>query len=99
VTAERPDVDCIKVERVGGLAGFGGARLKSEGEIALSDLSTADRQALDALFQRVAEPCVPKPDAFAYRITRNEGGLSKTVEVSEEQVPAAIRRCVKTNLL
>ena len=88
----------LRVERVGGLAGFGGSRLRSEGEIALADLSAADRHALDALFHRVSGASTPKPDAFVYRITRDDSGASKTIEVSEEQVPAAIRGCVKTTL-
>jgi len=98
VTAAKPSPDRINVERIGGLAGFGGSRLKSAGVIALSDLSPADRDALDAFFQGAPTAHTPKPDAFVYRITRNDGGASKTIEVSEEHVPAAIRGCVKTTL-
>ena len=98
MTAENDSLDRIKVERIGGLAGFGGSRLKSAGEIALLDLSAADRQALDMLFHGVHKADTPKPDAFVYRITRHDSGASKTIEVSEEKVPAAIRGCVKTTL-
>ena len=43
-------VDRLKIEKKGGVAGFGGHHLKSRGELALSDLSAADRAALEALF-------------------------------------------------
>ena len=92
------NLDIIEVERVGGLAGFGGSRLKSAGDVALSDLSPADRQLLDRLFHSAPEADAPKPDAFVYRITRHDGGAPNTIHVSEEHVPAAIRQCVKTTL-
>jgi len=93
--------DCLKVERVGGLAGFGGPRLKSAGEVALSALSARDRKAIEAMFRgaaRAARPGAAKPDAFVYRITLHSGRSMKTVEVSEEHVPEAVRKCVKSAL-
>ena len=90
----------LKVERVGGLAGFSlpGSHLKSAGEVLLSELSVADRKALEALFAgRVRKPAV-KPDAFTYRMTRQIGAGAKTIEVGEDQVPLAIRNCVKDRL-
>ena len=33
----------LTIERLGGLAGFGGPNLKSEGRLALADLSPGDR--------------------------------------------------------
>ncbi len=88
----------MKVERVGGLAGFGGPRLKSAGEVAMSTLSAADRKVIEAMFRRPARAALAKPDAFVYRITRHSGGVIKTVEVSEERVPEAVRNCVKSTL-
>ena len=90
--------DCVTVERVGGFAGFGGSRLKSGGEVAMSALSAADRKAIDAMFRGPARAGAAKPDAFVFRITRRVGGVAKTIEVSEEQVPDAIRKCVKSTL-
>jgi hypothetical protein len=86
-------VDRLKIERVGGIAGFGGPHLKSRGEVALSDLSSADRKTVESLF---AGPNTPGPrrgeaDAFSYRITRGE----KTIEVPEHAVPPTIRNSVK----
>jgi len=86
------------VERVGGLAGFGGPRLKSAGEVAMSALSAADRKAIEAMFRGAARAGAGKPDAFVYRISRRSGGVVKTVEVSEKLVPEVVRKCVKSTL-
>ena len=93
--------DCVKVERLGGLAGFGGPRLKSAGEVAMSALSEKDRKAIEAMFRgaaRAARTGTAKPDEFVYRITLHSGGSMKTVEVFEERVPEAVRKCVKSTL-
>jgi hypothetical protein len=93
--------DRLKVERVGGLAGFGGPRLKSAGEVAMSALSEKDRKVIEAMFRgatRAARTGAAKPDAFVYRITLHSGGSMKTVEVSEERVPEVVRKCVKSTL-
>ena len=66
----QPDKDdCVEVERVGGLAGFGGPRLKSAGEVAMSALSAEDRKAIEAMFRGAARAGAGKPDGFVYRIT------------------------------
>ena len=90
--------DRVMVERVGGLAGFGGPRLKSAGEVAMSALSAADRKAIEAMFRGSARAGVRKADGFVYRITLWSGGVTKTIEVTEERVPEAIRKCVKSTL-
>jgi hypothetical protein len=92
--------DRVTVERVGGFAGFGGpgSHLKSAGEVAMSALSAADRQAIEAMFRGPARAGAGKPDAFVYRITRRVGGVVKMVEVSEESVPEAVRKCVRSTL-
>lgn len=92
--------DRVTVERLGGLAGFGGpgSHLKSAGEVVLSSLSVADRKAIDALFGASTRAGAAKPDAFVYRITRRIGGVAKTIDVHEEHVPAAVRNCVKSTL-
>ena len=86
-------MDRLKIERVGGVAGFGGPHLKSRGEVTLSDLSAADQKTVEQLF---ADPDkVPvrrgQADAFSYRITRG----AQTIEVPEHAVPPAIRNSVK----
>jgi hypothetical protein len=98
VPARADKEDCLIVERLGGFAGFGGPRLKSAGEVAMSALSAADRKAIEAMFRVAARAGVGKPDEFVYRITMSSGGVTKTVDVSGKRVPEAIRKCVKSTL-
>ena len=91
-------VDRLQIERIGGLAGFGGPHLKSRGEFALSDLSPADRQALEELFSdpRKAAPAHPgEADAFRYRITRQRAAGPQTIELPGHAVPAALKDSVR----
>ncbi|HMH43183.1 MAG TPA: protealysin inhibitor emfourin [Pyrinomonadaceae bacterium] len=88
------DQNQIKVERVGGFAGFGGPHLKSRGELATTELSPADSAALDTLFQENVHAGAANPDGFIYRITRNE----QTIEVPEHKVPEAVKNSVKDTL-
>ena len=93
-------MDKLKIERVGGLAGFGGPNLKSSGEHAMSALSAADQGAVEALFQNPTAHKTPKgaADTFRYRITRNRNGQDETVEVPESAVPAALKASVTDKL-
>lgn len=91
----------LKVERIGGLAGLGGAKahLKSEGEIAFAALSEADQKAVDALFKsRGKMASSPMRDGFSYRITRSGQGAGNRILVPEDQMPAALITCVKDRL-
>lgn len=88
------DQDQLKIERIGGFAGFGGAHLKSRGELSTTELSPADLAALDALFQENVHAGAANPDGFVYRITRNE----QTIEVPEHKVPEAVKNSVKDTL-
>ena len=87
-------MDRLKIERVGGVAGFGGPHLKSRGEVTLSDLPAADQKTVESLFADPGKVSAAHPgqaDAFTYRITR--GG--KTIEVPEHAVPSTIKNSVK----
>jgi hypothetical protein len=91
-------MDRVQIERIGGLAGFGGPHLKSRGELALSDLSAADRQAVEGLFKepQKAAPAPPGPvHPFRYLITRQTASGPQTIEVPESAVPAVVRDSVK----
>ena len=91
-------VDRLEIERIGGFAGFGGPHLKSRGELALSDLSPADRQVVEDLFR---DPHKARPayrgeaDMFSYRITRQTAKGKQTIEVPSDSVPAALRDSVR----
>ena len=93
----------LKIERIGGLAGFGvpGSRIKSGGEVAIAALSAADQALVEALFQKPAGQQKPglERDAFRYRITRTKDGKEQTVEAPEAAVPQALKACVSDKLL
>jgi hypothetical protein len=95
-------VDRLKIERIGGFAGFGGPHLKSRGEMAISELSASDRQAVENLFNdpQKAAPARPgEADAFRYRITRETAaGAVQAIEVPGNAVPAPLKECVKDQL-
>lgn len=86
----------VRVEQLGGFAGFGGPHLKSWGVVNLSSLSRADRAAVDALFQRSrASSTAPAyPDQFRYRLTRETAAGTETVEVLEHEVPDVLKASV-----
>jgi hypothetical protein len=92
----------LHVERVGGLAGFGGAgsHIRSHGEVDTSGLCAAEQQAIEALFHshRKAKPSQAR-DAFRYRISRMTPAGVETVEVPEQIVPPALSQCVKDELV
>lgn len=93
-------MDTLKIERVGGFAGFGtsGSPLQSSGEVAISALSGKDRAAVEGLFDRSvrSQGTGPTRDGFSYRITREKDG--KVVEVPEDAVPLALRSAVVDRL-
>jgi hypothetical protein len=92
----------LRVERIGGFAGFGGAgsRLRSRGEVELTDLSASEQQAVESLFQ---SPANPEPsqgrDGFQYRITRTTPNGDETIVAPEEAIPATIRGSVKDEII
>ena len=93
----------VKIERIGGVGGFGGPHLKSRGELFLGDLSKADQAAVDALFAskgkaRGAPVDANMRDGFSYRISRQTATGTETVEVSESMVPAVLRSSVRDSI-
>jgi hypothetical protein len=92
----------LKIERIGGVAGFGlpRSKIESTGELAISALSTDDQASVEALFQNPARQQKPgqERDAFRYRITRIVKGQSHSVEVPESAVPLALRGSVSDKL-
>ena len=89
----------LTIERLGGLAGFGGAHLKSEGRLLLAELSPVDQGIVEALFRGGSKPAARNMnDGFTYRITRDRDGRQETIEVPEAAVPAAVAASVKDTL-
>ncbi len=93
----------IEIERVGGFAGFGGpgSHLRSRGALPWAHLSATDREQLERLLaaRGVPAPAPRGADGFRYRITTLHQGRPVTVEVHEDQVPAALRDCVQDELI
>jgi hypothetical protein len=87
----------LDIERVGGMAGFGGPNLKSTGQIASAKLAPADRAAVEALFANPPAEAAG-PDEFSYRLTRQTPSGPETIQVPERHVPAAVRSTVKDEL-
>jgi hypothetical protein len=94
-------MNTLRVERVGGVAGFGlpGSKIQSIGEQSISALSPADQASVEALFQNPPPEDGQQRDAFRYRITRTVKGKKQTVEVPESAVPIALKACVSDKLI
>jgi len=91
-------MDFLLVERLGGLAGFGGngAALRSRGRIDLAVLTTAERDSVEALFAaREGTDPGARRDAFRYRITRSTPRGEESVEAGEHRVPLRVCACVR----
>lgn len=93
----------LHVERLGGLANFGGthAHVRSHGYLETGALSDSEQQAVEVLFQsrRKAKATQPGGDAFRYKISRTTSAGTETIEVPESLVPTALVRCVNDELV
>jgi len=91
-------VNTLKIERIGGLAGFGlpGSKVQSN---QFRRFLTADQASVEALFQNPPLREEQQRDGFRYRITRTVKGNKQTVEVPESAVPAALKACVSDKLI
>ncbi len=96
--AQTESADRLQIERLGGLANAGGqgSRLKARGEVAQSDLSAADRQAVENLF-RAGSRADPGPggDRPRYQIRRQTPSGQQAIVVPEDAVPEALKKSVK----
>lgn len=91
----------IEVERLGGFAGYGapGALLRCFCQFMAYDLSLADQATLQDLFLRPRKPSSHERDAFRYRLTRKIEKGEHTVVVGENDVPEAIRSCMRDEIM
>jgi hypothetical protein len=90
-------VDRIRIERIGGFAGFGlpGSHLRSKADLAASDLSPDEHRALEALFAAKKSSTAQTPDSFRYRITHERADGTRTIEAAEADVPASLKNRVR----
>jgi hypothetical protein len=92
----------LKIERIGGLAGFGGqnSHLRSTGEIAIDMLSSNDRKTIEDLFSS-REKTVQNTtgDGFFYRITRTTSDGIESIEAAEEKIPSTIIQVIKDEII
>jgi hypothetical protein len=91
----------LKVERIGGFAGFGGtsSSLRSIGEIDTEQLSIEDRKIVEELFASKSKDSITSRDTFRFRISRISSTGTETVETGEERVPGAVKACVKDEIV
>ena len=92
----------LQIERIGGLAGFGGANahVRSLGQLETDTLSPEHQRAVEDLFKPIGKSKATRIcDGFRYRISRTLSGITETVEAPEEMVPAALTQCVKDELV
>lgn len=91
----------LKIERSGGVAGFGPkSRVQSSGEVDVSALSADDQAKVESLFNNpeLHQGSGLERDDLRYHITRMSKGKSQTIVVPKSVVPPAIRACVKDKL-
>jgi len=92
----------LHVERIGGLAGFGGAgaHVRSHGHLETDALSPEERHAVEALFKSQGKAKASQiRDGFHYRISRTTSAGTETIEVPEAAIPIALGRCVKDEIV
>ena len=92
----------LHVERIGGLAGFGGvgARVRSQGQLDTDALSLEEQHAVEALFKSPGKAKSSQiRDGFRYRISRATSGGTVTIEAPEAAVPTALAQCVKDEIV
>ena len=92
----------LHVEKLGGLANFGGlhARIRSRGQLDTAALSAKELKAVDRLFHAAGTSEAPSAtpaaaDGFRFRISRSSAIGTETVEAHEARVPPALASCVR----
>ena len=101
--ASKPPNRILKIERLGGFAGFGMGHLRSDGEIDLDGLPEEERLAIEKLLAKGRGSDgggkSATRDGFRYRITWDEDGESCSVELEEGEAPERVRAAVKDRLV
>ena len=100
LVARRPDDKRIRIEKLGGFAGFGSsAHLRSEGEVELEELPEPDRDKVAKLLARDDQDHPSSLSQFVYRLSWEEGGKTRSVDVAEDELPRSVVAAVKDTLI
>ncbi|BCH53860.1 hypothetical protein GOZ89_05105 [Agrobacterium vitis] len=93
-------MDELILEKMGGFAGFGGAKsaLRSDGVCAVEKLSAAEKQLIEEFFQQSLPQTAAVADGFRYRIVWPSRFGDRSVDVPESLVPDEIKASVKDRL-
>lgn len=88
----------IRIEKLGGLAGFGTrSHLRSIGEVDLDALPAPEREEAEALFDQPGDSGdAPGGDRFRYRLTLESG---QTIELDGDKVPERLKNSVTDRLV
>jgi hypothetical protein len=92
----------LRIEKVGGIAGYGGSsRLRSRGELDTTELSDADLEAVESLFQSKAAAAGASAgaDRFQVKLTRTIDGGTETIVAPEEAVPQRLLQSVRDEIV
>lgn len=92
----------LKIERLGGLAGFGGSisHLRSQGIMDMKELSETDKETIEQLFSSRAEiENNQAGDTFRYRLSRQTSSGTESIEIDEKKIPEALKRYVKDEFI
>jgi hypothetical protein len=98
--ARTPDEQRIKIEKLGGFAGFGvSAHLRSEGEVELGKLPEADREKVEKLLAKDDHDHPDSLSRFVYRLSWEEHGKTRSIDVAEDDLPESLVAAVKDRLV
>lgn len=92
----------LHVERIGGLAGFGGvrSRIRSRGQLDTLGLTASELQTVDSLFLgHGTRKNLDTRDGFRFQLTRVNSSGSETIEVPEAAVPVKVAECVRDEIV
>ena len=92
---DQPAEGRITIEATGGFV-YPAAHVRTWGEVELGQLPAEERAAVERLFERGSSEPGSEP---RYRLTWQEHGRSREVEVGESELPASLRSSLKTDLV
>jgi hypothetical protein len=92
----------LTIERIGGLAGFGGANshVQSRGEIKIEELSKEDKKVVEDLFiSQSKRDSKMAMDTFRYKISRMTSVGIESIEAEEDKIPDIVKQCLRDEII